>query len=175
MVCVNIWLYYIYSRGDCSRLVFVVLPDASSSLLAGSDRRNAERRLRGARGQPACRLHLELLLLHLHVPPFPLPVCTTCSAQDHLWRASHLLSVCDLWPALHLPSVDHRVERKFQAQDVLLLSEVTGESAAGWLLSFLTDLQLYQGEFKPWSRPLWLQVILLWHLCKCICAHEQEY
>lgn len=152
-------------------VVVVLLPGDFSSLLAGSHRRNAERRLRGARGQPACRLHLEFLLLHLSVPPFPLPVCTTCSAQDHLWRATHLLSLCDLWPALHLTSVDHRAERKFQAQDVFLLSEGTGES--GWNLSFLPDLQLSQGGFKPRSRPLWLQVVLLWHLCKCICAHEQ--
>lgn len=156
IVCVNICLSFIYSRGDCTCCL-----DACWSRVSGSHRRNAERRLRGAGGQPAC-LRLEFLLLHLAVPPVPLPVCTTCGAQDHLGRASHLLSLRDLWPALHLTAVDHRAERGSRAEDVCLLRGTQADCCLS-----LPDLQLHQGEFKPRGRPLWIQVVLLWHLCEC--------
>lgn len=72
--------------------------------------RNARRRLWGAWGQPACHCLLECLLLYFDVTPFPIRVCTTCRAEDHLWCPSHLLSLRDIRSALHLPSVDYWAE-----------------------------------------------------------------
>lgn len=84
------------------------LPCCRRSFL--SHRRNAGWRLRGAGGQPPCHRLPERFLLYVDVPPFPVPVGTARRAQGHLWRPPHLLPLCDLWPALHLPSVDHWAE-----------------------------------------------------------------
>ena len=77
-----------------------------------SHRRNAGWRVRGARGQSPRHRLPERLLLYINVHPVPLPVRTTCWAQGHLWRPPHLLSLCDIRPALHIASLDYWVERK---------------------------------------------------------------
>lgn len=72
--------------------------------------RNAGRRVRRARWQPPCHRLLERFLLDDPVHPVPVPVCTARRAQGHLWCPAHLLSLCDVRPALHLPPVDHWAE-----------------------------------------------------------------
>lgn len=80
-----------------------------------SHRSDAERRLRGDRGQPACHCHLEFFPLCVVLPPFPIPVFTTRGAQDRIRRPPHLLPLCDFRSALHLTSVDYWAEREFHS------------------------------------------------------------
>lgn len=87
--------------------------------------RNAGWRVWGARGQPPCHRLPECFLLYIIVPAFPIPVCTTCRAQGHLWRPPHILSLCDLRPPLHLPPVDYWTEcewdRRFEVLETLFM------------------------------------------------------
>lgn len=83
-------------------------PARSGSFLSG--RRNAGWRLWGLGWRHACHQLPQRLLFHVHVHPVAVPVCAADWAQGHLRRPPHLLPVCDLWPALHLPPVDNWAE-----------------------------------------------------------------
>lgn len=80
-----------------------------------SHRSDAERRLRGDRGQLACHCHLEFFPLCVVLPPFPIPVFTTRGAQDRIRRPPHLLPLCDFRSALRLTSVDYWAECEFHS------------------------------------------------------------
>lgn len=124
-----------------------------------SHRRNAGRRVWGAWGQPACHCLLECLLLYFDVAPFPICVCTTRRAEDHLWCPPHLLSLRDIRSALHLPSLDYWAECECsvkQTEDLKFQRLVffLGETDVDCTLCSPADLQLDQGQLRKWGHPL---------------------